>query len=162
LRAARTMRRDRALPAPPSTATIVADTSERIRGLIDRFVTAVFAANLGDVPTPPVRRVRAGQRGRRRGGGDAFTTIDTLALEPAQVRSLVAAVQKERRLSGREAQILAAALCGVPRSQMAASIGVAENSIKTFIRKLLGKLGEKTLDDAVWAVRTRGAGRRGR
>lgn len=58
-------------------------------------------------------------------------------------------------LSKREAMILDAAAYGVPRAHLAEVLEVSENTMKAQVRSLLRKLGEKTLDDALWWIRKR-------
>ena len=52
-------------------------------------------------------------------------------------------------LRPQEAELLVAAVNGVPRSKLAAHVGVAENTIKTHVNSLLPKLGAVSLDAAV-------------
>ncbi len=58
-------------------------------------------------------------------------------------------------LSNRESMILDAAAYGVPRAHLAEVLGVSENTMKAQVRSLLRKLGESTLDDALWWIRKR-------
>jgi len=58
-------------------------------------------------------------------------------------------------LSKRESMILEAAAYGVPRAHLAEVLEVSENTMKAQVRSLLRKLGEKTLDDALWWIRKR-------
>ena len=82
-----------------------------------------------------------------------LAVVDDLALSPMDVKSALAAIVATRGLSPREAQVLAAAVYGVPRSRLAEALGVAENTVKMFIKNMLVKLGQPALDDAVWWVR---------
>jgi DNA-binding NarL/FixJ family response regulator len=61
-------------------------------------------------------------------------------------------------LSNREALILDAAAYGVPRAHLAEVLEVSENTMKAQVRSLLRKLGEATLDDALWWIRKRVVG----
>jgi DNA-binding CsgD family transcriptional regulator len=56
-------------------------------------------------------------------------------------------------LTPRETQVLAAALYGVPRKHLASSLGIGENTLKTYATKLNRKLGTTSIDDAVWSAR---------
>lgn len=58
-------------------------------------------------------------------------------------------------LSNRESMILDAAAYGVPRAHLAEVLEVSENTMKAQVRSLLRKLGESTLDDALWWIRKR-------
>jgi DNA-binding NarL/FixJ family response regulator len=79
-----------------------------------------------------------------------------LGPDRARLRAVLDATIAERRLSAREAQVLIAAANGTPRDRLAEVLGVSENTVKTQIRRLLGKLGMgRTLDDAVWAMHSR-------
>jgi DNA-binding NarL/FixJ family response regulator len=62
-------------------------------------------------------------------------------------------------LSPAESRVLDLAIAGVPRRYLAAELGVAENTVKTQIRHLLAKLGEKNLTEAAWHRRKNAAGR---
>ena len=61
-------------------------------------------------------------------------------------------------LSTREGMILSAAAYGVPRAHLAEVLEVSENTMKAQVRSLLRKLGESTLDDALWWIRGRVVG----
>ncbi len=61
-------------------------------------------------------------------------------------------------LSTREGMILSAAAYGVPRAHLAEVLEVSENTMKAQVRSLLRKLGEATLDDALWWIRGRVVG----
>lgn len=85
----------------------------------------------------------------------ALEEIAHLAVDASAARSELVRVASEHGLSGRELQVLAAATFGVPRSRLAAALGIGENTVKTFIKKMLDKLGQQSLDEAVWWVRGR-------
>jgi DNA-binding NarL/FixJ family response regulator len=75
-----------------------------------------------------------------------------------KLASSVSVIAREHHLSAREAEILALAVDGIPRSHIARALGISENTIKTHIRSLLDKLGHLVLSDAVWWVRSRAGG----
>jgi DNA-binding NarL/FixJ family response regulator len=84
----------------------------------------------------------------------AESPVDRLGLDPRLVRSTVARIAATHYLSAREMDVLAAAVCGVPRSRVAEALGRSENTIKTQVNAVLKKLGQAGLDDAVWWVRS--------
>ena len=53
----------------------------------------------------------------------------------------VAELAREHGLSPREAEILAAAVQGMSRSEVATQLGVRESTVKTLVRRLLAKTG---------------------
>jgi len=52
-------------------------------------------------------------------------------------------------LLAREAEILVAAVHGIPRSALGGALGIGENTLKTHVNRLMRKLGTQTLDQAV-------------
>lgn len=80
---------------------------------------------------------------------------------PLDTRKLTAELRRicdDFGLSNRESMILSAAAYGVPRAHLAEVLGVSENTMKAQVRSLLRKLGESTLDDALWWIRKRVVG----
>lgn len=99
------------------------------------------------------RKERATPRPRQPQKG--ALSVHHLALEPAVVRDVLDGIVRDRGLSVRESHALAAAVYGVPRSRLAEALGVTENSTKSFIRNVLRKLAVRSMDDAIWLVRTK-------
>jgi DNA-binding NarL/FixJ family response regulator len=64
-----------------------------------------------------------------------------------RVAQVVDAFALERELTAREAEIVAAAVAGMPRRLVASEIGVSENTVKVQIRQLLLKCGAASLDE---------------
>lgn len=58
----------------------------------------------------------------------------------------------EKRLSAREAQLLAVAVHGIPRAHLARRLGISENTIKSQIRSLLDKTQKASLSEVIWLV----------
>lgn len=58
----------------------------------------------------------------------------------------------ERRLTPREAELVCAAVAGMPRRLVADELGVSENTLKVQIRRLLLKCGAEDLDDLSDAI----------
>jgi len=83
-----------------------------------------------------------------------FRDMDGYALDLENVRAALTRVIEAYELSGREGQILAASVHGVPRAHLRDALGVTENTVKTQVRSLIAKLGRKTIDDAVWWFRS--------
>lgn len=57
------------------------------------------------------------------------------------------------KLSPQEARILALAVDGVPRRYVATELGLTENTVKTHVRRLLRKVGGKSLAEVVYRLR---------
>jgi DNA-binding NarL/FixJ family response regulator len=64
-----------------------------------------------------------------------------------RVAQVVDALALERELTPREAEIVAAAVAGMPRRLVASEIGVSENTVKVQIRQLLLKCKAASLDE---------------
>jgi DNA-binding NarL/FixJ family response regulator len=143
---------------------LVAAVDGLVAGLVAATADHVqhqLAAALATIPAP-LAAARSARGGRRTRDGRPSAAAPALALEPdlGRVRAALADVIRERGLSQREAQILVASVHGTPRDRLAEVLGVGENTIKTQVRVLLGKLDlGPTLNDAVWAVRCRADGR---
>jgi len=99
------------------------------------------------------RRRRAPRKASRWSDLD-FRDMDVYALNLEHVRGALARVVDDYALSGREGQILAASVHGVPRAHLRDALGVTENTVKTQVRSLIAKLGRRTIDDAIWWFRS--------
>jgi len=62
---------------------------------------------------------------------------------------------EEHELTKREREVLVLATLGIPRERLAAELGITENTVKTLIRRLLGRCDAANLDDVVRAVLAR-------
>lgn len=69
-----------------------------------------------------------------------------------RVPAVLARVAHERRLSPRERELAEAIVLGVSRAALATTLGVTENSIKSFVRALLHKTGAPTTEAFARAV----------
>ena len=69
-----------------------------------------------------------------------------------RVAQVVDALALERRLTPREAEIVAASVAGMPRRLVASEIGVSENTVKVQIRQLLLKCKATSLDEVADGV----------
>jgi DNA-binding NarL/FixJ family response regulator len=58
----------------------------------------------------------------------------------------------QRHLTPRELEVVELATNGVTRENLAAALGVSENTVKTLIRRLLARCDESSLDDVVRVV----------
>jgi two-component system response regulator DesR len=68
---------------------------------------------------------------------------------------LVDEVVRTRGLSPRETDILAAAVEGTPRKQIAEQIGTTENTVKSCVKSVLRKCGAANLDEVVREIMRR-------
>lgn len=84
-----------------------------------------------------------------------------LPLDTRKLTTELKRIIEDFGLSTREGMILSAAAYGVPRAHLAEVLEVSENTMKAQVRSLLRKLGEATLDDALWWIRNRVVGTKG-
>jgi DNA-binding NarL/FixJ family response regulator len=83
-------------------------------------------------------------------------SVTNTAVPSSAASARAMTIAADRGLSPRETALYLAAVEGVPRSYLAKVLGISENTVKTQTRVLLRKLGHRRLDDAVWAVVSRG------
>jgi len=129
------------------------EVKDRIGRLLAAFVVEVRRA-VGDVVLPEVARALDGAA--RRTSATTPTTeraASRFAVDPVALDAFLARVVTKHALSAREAAILSASAHGVPRPRLSEALGTSENTIKTQVRSLLRKLGQRDLDDAVWSLR---------
>ncbi len=157
----------------PSPDAVLAHAEAQLLATVDELVAALVTATAAHVRAelqaalltiPGSRALGRGPRaaGRPSSKGRPGNAAPLRALEPdpVRLRAVIDEVIEERRLSERESQVLVASLHGTPRDRLADVLGVGENTVKTHVRLLLGKLAMgPTLNDAVWAVRCRVDGR---
>ncbi len=151
---------------------LVAQTSRRLERSIDQFVARIVArapavpevraafvralvaetcAELGRAIHAYVDRAHAGPaRSMTEGPSLGFAN---LVLAPTRVAEVMRTTTARCGLSQREADVLTAALCGIPRKHLARVLDVTENTIKTTVRHAIQKTGHQNLDDAVWWLR---------
>lgn len=68
------------------------------------------------------------------------------ARAPDPLAAAIASFARTYKLPPREVQILQVALGGVGRRELASTLGISENTLKSRIRALLGRTGETSLD----------------
>ena len=68
------------------------------------------------------------------------------------IAQAVVAFARARSLTTREAELLAATICGVDRDQFVEELGLSRNTCKRHVRGLLSKLGETSLERAALRV----------
>jgi len=77
----------------------------------------------------------------------------------ANVARALAYVGERSGLSLRETQVVAMAATSLPRREVAETLGVSENTVKTQVRSTLDKTGQATLAELVWEVHNVAEGR---
>jgi DNA-binding NarL/FixJ family response regulator len=75
---------------------------------------------------------------------------------PAEVAAQLAEYSAEEPLSGREIEILGLVAAGMRNRQIAGELGVAEDTIKTHLSNIIGKLGANDRTHAVTIAARRG------
>lgn len=70
----------------------------------------------------------------------------------ARTAAALSSLRHAQRLSRRELQIAELVAAGVPRSRLAARVGVTENTMKTMVRSLLHKLAAGSVDQVARIV----------
>lgn len=130
-------------PARPDVRTVfvkrlVDQTSSELARSIDEFVARAVSDTRGLEP-PMV--------------DDTPEMIVRLVLAPPAIARAMTGVKARFGLSVREADVLTASLCGIPRRYLADVLGVGENTVKTTVRHAIRKTGHRNLDDAVWWLR---------
>jgi hypothetical protein len=103
---------------------------------------------------------RARRRRRAMRSSAASTTrapsvaIDrSLFLDPDRAHVVLARIVAERGLARRLTDVLVALVAGVPRRHLSTVLGIAENSVKTYVGVLLDRLKKRDLTDVVWWAR---------
>jgi DNA-binding CsgD family transcriptional regulator len=76
-------------------------------------------------------------------------------LEPDVAGRVVGRIAGDFNVAPRAAEVLLHALAGVPRRYIAAQMGVSADTVKTLVRILCRRVGQPTLDDAVWWARAK-------
>jgi DNA-binding CsgD family transcriptional regulator len=131
---------------PGADARLVERTAAQLRDAIAAYVAATI--------TDALRTTRdAIAAAPRATAPTSASFLDRLIAEQARMPARLERVARDYRLSPREAQLLAAGAYGIPRARFAEVFGTSENTIKTQLRMLLEKLGQRTADDAAWWIR---------
>jgi DNA-binding NarL/FixJ family response regulator len=114
-----------------------------VRDLVDRIVEATMQS-LG----LSFRTIAA------RFAPPADTTIVPTP-DPDQLAAVFSKVIETSGVSRRVAEVLAAALRGVPRKYLAAALGITEDTVKTHVRQLIRRTGYADLDSLLWSIHGR-------
>lgn len=141
--------RHRSLPPTGSPVPGIAQATARFERSLEVAVrTAVASAHGAAV-------ARAGQVVVGRPGQTRRVLRAASWLEPDVAGQVVGRIARDFNVAPRAAEVLLHALAGVPRRYIAAQMGLSSDTVKTLVRILCRRVGQPTLDDAVWWARAK-------
>jgi DNA-binding NarL/FixJ family response regulator len=131
-----------ALPAPPKVVILTSFLeNDELRQALNLGASGYLLKHAG--PSALLDGLRAAIRGE-------------VPLDPAAVRLLTQPVPEAARLTPKEREVLRLIAQGLSNKTIAATLGIAEKTVKTHVSSLLAKLGQKSRTQMALFAKERG------
>jgi DNA-binding NarL/FixJ family response regulator len=142
--------RHRSLPPTASPVSGIAQATARFERALEVVVRAAVATAHNAAVARAGQVLVVGRLGHPRRVLRAASW-----LEPDVAGQVVGRIARDFNVAPRAAEVLLHALAGVPRRFIAGQMGLSPDTVKTLVRILCRRVGQPTLDDAVWWTRTK-------